>query len=77
VILRREERRLEMENEILRRAAACLVATAPQFELPLVRDLAAEGIPVRSTCGVLGPSPQAYYTWLAHRSASTNRRTPF
>ena len=32
---------------------------------PLVRDLAAEGIPVRLTCGVLGFSPQAYYGWLA------------
>jgi len=31
---------------------------------PLVRDLAAEGIPVRLTCGVLGFSPQAYYAWL-------------
>jgi len=32
---------------------------------PLVRDLAAEGFPVRLTCGVLGFSPQAYYAWLA------------
>jgi putative transposase len=32
---------------------------------PLVRDLAAEGIPVRLTCGVLGHSPQAYYAWTA------------
>jgi transposase InsO family protein len=31
---------------------------------PLVRDLAAEGIPVRLTCGVLGHSRQAYYAWL-------------
>jgi putative transposase len=31
---------------------------------PLVRDLAAEGIPVRLTCGVLGHSTQAYYAWL-------------
>lgn len=30
---------------------------------PLVRDLAAEGIPVRLTCGVLGFSPQAFYKW--------------
>lgn len=30
---------------------------------PLVRDLAAEGIPVRLTCGVLGHSTQAYYAW--------------
>ena len=33
---------------------------------PLVRDLAADKIPVRLTCGVLGFSPQAYYAWLAH-----------
>jgi putative transposase len=32
---------------------------------PLVRDLAAEGIPVRLTCGVLGFSTQGYYAWLA------------
>lgn len=32
---------------------------------PLVRDLAAEGYPVRLTCGVLGFSAQAYYKWLA------------
>ena len=32
---------------------------------PLVHDLAAEGIAVRVTCGVLGFSPQAYYAWLA------------
>jgi len=31
---------------------------------PLVRELAAEGIPVRLTCGALGFSPQAYYKWL-------------
>jgi transposase InsO family protein len=33
---------------------------------PLVRELAAEGIPVRLTCGVLGFSPQAFYKWHAH-----------
>jgi putative transposase len=32
---------------------------------PLVRDLAAEGIPVRLTCGVLGFTPQAFYKWRA------------
>ena len=32
---------------------------------PLVQDLAAEGIPVRLTCGVLGVSPQAVYQWRA------------
>lgn len=32
---------------------------------PLVRELAADGIPVAVTCGVLGFSRQAYYAWLA------------
>lgn len=32
---------------------------------PLVRDLAAEGIPVRLTCGVLGFSTQVFYKWQA------------
>lgn len=32
---------------------------------PLVRDLAAEGFPVRLACGVLGFSRQAYYAWAA------------
>jgi putative transposase len=32
---------------------------------PLVRELAAEGIPVRLTCGVLGFSAQGYYKWRA------------
>ena len=30
---------------------------------PLVSDLAAEDIPVRTTCGVLGFSTQAFYKW--------------
>jgi len=33
---------------------------------PLVRDLAADGIPVVVTCRVLGFSPQAYYKWRAN-----------
>lgn len=33
---------------------------------PLVRELAAHGIPVRLTCGVLGFSPQAFYAWCAN-----------
>ena len=35
------------------------------MKFPLVRDLAAEGFPVRLTCGVLGFSPQAFYKWQA------------
>ena len=33
---------------------------------PLVRDLAADGIPVKVTCRVLGFSPQAFYKWRAN-----------
>ena len=36
------------------------------MSFPLVRDLAAEGFPVRLTCGVLGFSAQAFYAWLAN-----------
>ena len=32
---------------------------------PLVRDLAADGVPVAVTCGVLGFSRQGFYQWLA------------
>jgi putative transposase len=35
------------------------------MKFPLVRDLAAEGFPVRLTCGVLGFSAQAFYKWQA------------
>jgi hypothetical protein len=40
-------------------------AAAPRLRYPLVRDLAAEGIGVRLTCGAIGHSTQAYYRWLA------------
>ena len=33
---------------------------------PLVLDLAADGIPVAVTCGLLGFSRQAFYSWRAH-----------
>jgi putative transposase len=33
------------------------------MKFPLVRDLAAEGFPVRLTCGVLGFSAQSFYKW--------------
>jgi transposase InsO family protein len=33
---------------------------------PLVRELAADGIPVAVTCRVLGFTPQGYYKWRAH-----------
>jgi putative transposase len=33
------------------------------MKFPLVQELAAEGFPVRLTCGVLGFSHQAFYKW--------------
>ena len=35
------------------------------MKFPLVRELAAQGFPVRLTCGVLGFSTQAFYKWSA------------
>ena len=35
------------------------------MKFPLVRELAAQGFPVRLTCGVLGFSTQAFYKWNA------------
>ncbi|WP_242089928.1 IS3 family transposase [Curtobacterium sp. DN_7.5] len=62
--LRKRNRLLEQENEILRRAAAYLSQGAPpKMMYPLVRELAADRIPVAVTCRVLGFSKQAYYAW--------------
>jgi len=36
------------------------------MKFPLVQELAAEGFPVRLTCGMLGFSPQAFYKWQAN-----------
>ena len=33
------------------------------MRFPLVQELAADGLPVRLTCGVLGFSTQAFYKW--------------
>ena len=45
---------------------------------PLVRDLAADGIPVAVTCRVLGFSKQAFYKWRANpvTAAGLGRRAP-
>ncbi|WP_344691633.1 IS3 family transposase [Blastococcus jejuensis] len=64
--LRRRNKLLEQENEILRRATAYFARDVPpKMIYPLVRELAAEKIPVAVTCRVLGFSKQAYYKWLA------------
>lgn len=66
VQLRRDKRRLEQEVEILRRATAYFAKdAAPRMMFPLVADLAAEGVAVVTTCGVLEFSPQAFYKWRA------------
>ncbi|MEO7259845.1 MAG: IS3 family transposase [Jatrophihabitantaceae bacterium] len=70
--LKRRNRLLEQENEVLRRAAAYLsqanLRRPGEMSYPLVRDLAAKPAPVRVpvavTCRVLGFSKQAYYQWL-------------
>ncbi|WP_085997851.1 IS3 family transposase [Nocardia jiangxiensis] len=64
--LRRRVKLLEQENEVLKRAAAYLSqANLPKMIYPLVRELAADGIPVAVTCRVLGLARQPYYRWLA------------
>ncbi|AZU02291.1 IS3 family transposase [Brevibacterium linens] len=64
--MRRRNRLLEQENEVLRRAAAYLSqANLPKRLYPLVRELAADGIPVAVSCRVLKLSRQPYYRWLA------------
>jgi transposase InsO family protein len=40
---------------------------------PLVHELAAEGIPVRLTCGVLGFSAQGFYKWRAKPVCNRDR----
>ncbi len=64
-------RELEMENEVLWGAAACLLQahiTPPEMIYPLVKEMAVVGAPVRVpvavTCRVLGLSIQVYYKWL-------------
>ena len=44
------------------------------MKYPLVRELAAEGFPVRLTCGVLKLAPQPYYRWLKSPVCRPRRR---
>ena len=46
------------------------------MKFPLVRDLAAEGFPVRLTCGVLGFSPRPSTSGRPSRSATRDSTTP-
>ena len=43
---------------------------------PLVRELAAEKIPVAVTCRMLGYSTQAYYAWRRNGPVHGDRGTP-
>ncbi|MGP5261569.1 IS3 family transposase [Brachybacterium paraconglomeratum] len=62
--LRRRNRLLEQENEVLRRAAAYLSqANLPKRLYPLVSELAADGISVAVSLRVLKLSRQPYYRW--------------
>ncbi|MGW0025460.1 IS3 family transposase [Rhodococcus sp. NPDC003383] len=64
---RKRIRLLEQENEVLRRAAAYLSQESSGKRLyPLVKELAADGIPVAVSCRVLKLSRQPYYRWLEH-----------
>ncbi|MGY2012158.1 IS3 family transposase [Nocardia gipuzkoensis] len=70
--LRRRNRLLEQENEVLRRAAAYLSqASLPKKVYPLVSELAADGIPVVVTCRVLKIARQPYYRWLGEPVTET------
>ncbi|MFD6326506.1 IS3 family transposase [Streptomyces sp. NPDC058442] len=63
--LKQRIRLLEQENEVLRRAAAYLSqANLPKRLYPLVRELAADTIPVAVACRVLGLARRHYYRWL-------------
>ncbi|MGW1729424.1 IS3 family transposase [Streptomyces sp. NPDC002306] len=62
---RRRIKLLEQENEVLRRATAYLSqAHLPKRIYPLVKELAADGMPVAVTCRVLKLARQPYYRWL-------------
>ncbi|MFF8036370.1 IS3 family transposase [Streptomyces sp. NPDC016626] len=67
---RKRIRMLEQENEVLRKAAACLSQEpVGKMTYPLVRELAAADaparVPVAVTCRVLDLARQPYYRWLA------------
>ena len=68
---RKRIKNLEQENYILPRAAACHSARQPKMTYPLVREQAAQSVPVAVTCWVLKFSQQGLFTWL---QATCSRR---
>ncbi|WP_216912779.1 hypothetical protein [Nocardia noduli] len=62
---RKRIRLLEQENEVLRRGLSLAGEPAGKMMYPLVRELAADGIPVAVTCRVFEIARQPYYRWLA------------
>ena len=64
--LKKRNRLLEQENEVLRRIGPRRICR--ENSLPLVREMAASGahvrVPVALACRVLGLSTQGYYKWL-------------
>ncbi len=64
--LKRRNRLLEQENEVLLSGCGVSVAGEPAGKMmyPLVRELAVDGIPVTVTCRVLKLARQPYYRWL-------------
>ncbi len=72
VRLRREVRRLETENEILKRAAAYFAKenVLPKTSFRLIEQLTAEDphrFKVATVSRLLGVSRSGYYTWAQHR----------
>ena len=64
--LRRRNRLLEQENEVLPAGGGVSVASEPASKMmyPLVRELADDGVPIAVTCRVLNLARQPYYRWL-------------
>lgn len=63
---RKRMRLLEREAEVMRRAVAYLSRDVnPKMMFPLVRELAADSVPVTVTCRVFGFSPRAFFKWKA------------
>jgi hypothetical protein len=65
---------LDRRTRSLRRAAAYFAREiSPKWQnYPLVRDPAADGVPVAVICGALGFSKQAFYAWQRHPVAQRN-----